>query len=317
MVRLGKSDLDHIGSLTSPELALRWEGMQKKMDAGNSTITIANTGLFSSGKSSLFNALLGRVEDERFPVGAVPTTKKGDRERLCQGVEIIDTPGIDATADDDNVAFNMLMESDIIIMTHNVKMGMLNQSEYSWLKGIAGRIQKKDLSKRLLLVCTWIDETGSKEECEKVVEEVKRQINMAVGQDIPLFQVSSKRFYTARLKNKEALEKASRIPEFKEYLIAMSKDYAKTLSRGRTEELAALCVETRRQLNRRKENITAQCRNTEDRIQRKHAPRLDIWKNILENFGYLKGNVDSKLQSIKSEEIDDYWFFEEYIKDKK
>lgn len=314
MVRLERSDLDHMERLTNPELVRRWEGMQNKMDIGRNKVTIANTGLFSSGKSSLFNALLGRVEDERFPVGAVPTTKKGDREILCQGVEIIDTPGIDATADDDRMALNMLMESDIIIMTHNVKMGMLNQSEYSWLKDIAGRIPKKHLPKRLLFVCTWIDEAGGKDECKRVVEEVKRQINMAVGQDLSVFQVSAKRFYTGRIKHKEALEQASNIPQFKEYLITLSKEYEKNLDGGRLEEVSALCMETRGLLEKRRDETAAQCRSRSEKIESKYVSRLNIWNNILENFSSLKSDVENRLQSAKSEGMNDYGF-EEYIKD--
>lgn len=127
-----KKDMEFVKKYMGDEIARRWEGLEQKQNNAG-VVTIANTGLYSSGKSSLFNALLDQIENERFPVGAIPTTKAGDRERLSEYVEIIDTPGIDATYEDDEVAVNMLMESDIILITHNIKMGMLNQSEYTWI----------------------------------------------------------------------------------------------------------------------------------------------------------------------------------------
>ena len=100
---LSRSDIETLGRLTGSDMVNQWQGLIKKLDYGQK-ITIANTGLYSSGKSSLFNALLGRVSDDslRFPVGVVPTTKTGDREPLTENIDILDTPGINTvdTKDD-------------------------------------------------------------------------------------------------------------------------------------------------------------------------------------------------------------------------
>ena len=150
-------ELGKLTDLTSKEFVQRWQGIEKKLSSKD-TITIANTGLVNSGKSSLFNALLDAFEEERFPVGAIRTTKQGDKESLLDGVDIMDTPGIDATDEDDDVAYRTLMEADLIVATHNIKMGMLNKSEYEWLSHLAKKIEKKEIIRRLIFVCTWYDE---------------------------------------------------------------------------------------------------------------------------------------------------------------
>ena len=75
-------------------------------------------------------------------------------------------------------------------------------------------------------------------------------------------------------------------------------------------------METRGLLEKRREEIAAQCRNMSEKIERKYTSRRNIWNNILENFSSLKSDVENKLQSAKSEGMNDY-DFEEYIKDKR
>ena len=65
-----------IEHILGEDFSIRWEGAEQKNNTKD-MISIANTGLFSSGKSMLFNALLDRTVEERFKVGAAPTTKKG------------------------------------------------------------------------------------------------------------------------------------------------------------------------------------------------------------------------------------------------
>ena len=60
-------------------------------------------------------------------------------------------PGIDATEEDDDVAYQTLMEADLIVATHNIKMGMLNKSEYEWFSHLAEKMQKEEIQQRILL----------------------------------------------------------------------------------------------------------------------------------------------------------------------
>ena len=74
-------ELKALEKYTSYDLAQKLRGVLEKQARGDQ-ILIGNTGMVSSGKSSLFNALLGAVEEERFKTGAIPTTKTGDQAQL-------------------------------------------------------------------------------------------------------------------------------------------------------------------------------------------------------------------------------------------
>lgn len=299
----------HIGD----ELTWRWEGMERKQNHTD-VVTIANTGLYSSGKSSLFNALLGQIKNERFPVGAIPTTKAGDKEKISEYVEIIDTPGIDATYEDDKVAIDMLMESDIILMTHNIKMGMLNQSEYTWIENIRDHISNNELDKRLVFVCTWIDEVTDEEDRSKVREELKRQLKKILGTDISFWEVSAKRYCVAENKRIEKLKAASNIPQFRDWLLKKADEYRKSADEIRKEEILALCKESRKAIQKKRKDISTKYEQIKKEVDRQFAPRRQSWNLILENFKDMKRTVQNKLKDLKNDEYDAYNVFEKRIK---
>lgn len=302
-----------LGNLTNQigrEFAQRWKGMEKKL-ATRDTITIANTGLVNSGKSSLFNALLADTHDtERFPVGAVRTTKHGDRERLSDGVDIVDTPGIDAADEDDNIAFETLMAADLIVATHNIKMGMLNKSEYDWLARLAQGMKKNEIGQRLIFACTWIDERDQDTEAYKsVVEETKRQVFEALGAEVPVWEVSAKRYMTARKKGKKGLEQASKIPSFKAFLLERALETGKTAKAQRQEAFQELCGETAKKLRAERETIQCSADAKRRQIHVRYAPAYQNWGDILENFRSKKRVVKGKLEELMSLDASLYSFF--------
>lgn len=295
------------------EAAGRWEGLEKKQENAD-VITIANTGLYSSGKSSLFNALLDQIDNARFPVGAIPTTKSGDREKLSRYVEIIDTPGIDATYEDDHVAVSMLMESDIILITHNIKTGMLNQSEYTWIQNIVKNVGKNELAKRLVFICTWIDEVTDEADRKKVTNELKRQLNEILNVEIPFWEVSAKRYCVARKKESEKLIRTSNIPQFRVWLLDKAEEYRNTANKNRKQEVLDLCIVSRDILMKKKLACDMEYEKIKKEIERQFVPKQRSWDMILENFKEMKKTVQNKLRSLKKEEYDRYVFFEQQIK---
>lgn len=299
MENLNKKDISILSRYIDSELLERWKGLEKK-NLSNNCITIANTGLFSSGKSQLFNALLDRIENERFPVGAIPTTKIGDREKYSDRIEFIDTPGIDAKSEDDEVAFAMLMESDIILITHNIKSGMLGRSEFEWIKKIAEGMQVDERRKRMIFVATWIDAVADQEDYRKIIEEIRKQIYSATEVELDFWEVSSKRYYTAKLKRNDKLEKKSNIPRLRESLINYAENYEKESAIDNEKELLSEQI-----LQRLRERTTV-IEKSLDEISKKHRKisneKLKLWKSKLERFKSLRGDIEDKIADIKNED---------------
>lgn len=302
MQLLSKRELEKLSVRANRELAQRWQGMEKKMKA-EGTVTIANTGLVNSGKSSLFNMLLDRgVGEERFPVGAVRTTKHGDRERLLNWLDILDTPGIDAADEDDDTAYQTLMEADLIIATHNIKLGMLNKSEYEWLVHLTGKMEPEEIQQRVIFVCTWIDERErDKEAYQSALQETERQVTQALGVEVPFWKVSARRYLTAKEMGNAKLEAASNIPQFKAFLLERAGKVRETAQAERRNELRNLCRETRQVLQREQRNFEANVAAGRKKVQRRFSTAYQIWNNIFVNFKSKRSTVEEKLDGLESE----------------
>lgn len=297
-----KEELQLLTNVLDEEIVQRWESLINRMES-DSKVVIANTGLFSSGKSMMFNALLDTVENERFRVGATPTTRKGDKELFEQGIEIMDTPGINANDADDTEAFQSLLEADIIIITHNVKTGMLDKYEHDWIKRIAEKMQKEELKKRLIFVCTWVDESGTKEDRQKKVDEIKRQLAQILGTEIVFMEVSSKRYYAGKQKNNEKLCKASNIPELKTKLIEMAEEYRSVSSGFFGEEYKTLYKETEvrlRDLHSQNVQIIAK---QEQESEKKFNAKKGIWSDSLNRFDANRKEVEVMIKELENEGV--------------
>ena len=314
MSLLGTKNIEMIEQILGKDFSIKWEGIKQKNSTGN-IVSIANTGLFSSGKSMLFNALLDRTVEERFKVGAVSTTKKGDREKMNAYVEIIDTPGINANDADDNEAFHSLMEADIILMVHNIKTGMLDKCEHDWLRQISGEMDKEEIFKRIVFVCTWIDEAGTKEDKEKKINEIKRQLQEILKIDIQIWEVSSKRYYTGKEKNKPELAHASKIPQLREYLLKKAEEYSAAAEELRKKEIMALCGQTKEFLQKEKDNINRHINEEEERVHQKYKIKRRAWTGILDNFKEYRKAVEDNMDRLEKEEDDyDAWLLQEFTK---
>lgn len=314
---LSKTDVETLERLTCSGLLEKWEGLRRKFDSGGK-ITIANTGQYSSGKSTLFNALLCRIDNERFKTGEIPTTKKGEREKFADGIDLMDTPGIDANLADDAEAFRMLMQADIIIMTHNVKMGMLNRAEYEWLKRIADGIGKEDLSDRLIFVSTWIDEIQDESDRQKLRDELQRQISeISRGKYVAFYEVSAKRYYTAVKKGNANLERASKIPELREIITERAKLYGASLQTLRKKELAMLCNESRNALHSLRLDKDSEISRRKKRISDRHNSAFENWRGIKSRFESMRNTVFSKLHGIRQyfDSSSDYQSYERRVYD--
>lgn len=262
--------------------------LKNKLDAlENAAVTVTNTGIVSSGKSSLFNALLDRSENERFSVGAARTTVDKDTEELLPGIQLVDTPGIDVKDQDDQTALNAICASSIIIMVHNIKMGMLHQNEVDWLKNIRSSFgDLKELKDRFIFVNSWVDQRMNEKSYEDTVNETKRILYEIMGtSDIECYNVSSVLYVKGLTAGKEKLAEISGIPVLKSAIIEKAKIYSQKYGiEKKKAEFLSLADKNIEVLMRNRKDKNIEKYSISKRVEREFNLKKQKWENALTEY---------------------------------
>ncbi len=284
-ISINNNMVKSIGNYATQEINDKWKSISARAN-NNKKIKIANTGLVSSGKSSFFNVLVdSEGKNSRFAVGAARVTMMQDVENLNDMIELADTPGIDVNDEDNIVALDAVLESDIIIMIHNIKLGMLNDSEYKWLKSISDRMDNFEERKaRLMFICNWIDERDSSPDYKVTVDETKRMVKEACGCDIDFYEISVKRYLTGIEKNRDILKQKSNIPSVKDAIIKKADEYSKISEKLLAKEIYKLCAETHKFLINKRGNLIYEKNSIIERIRKKYDGLKREWESAFAVF---------------------------------
>lgn len=291
MIKFSKKELDLISSKCGKEYVQRYEGILKR--EADSIVKVVNTGMVSSGKSSLFNVLVDYVESEHFPTGAARTTTIADYFDY-KNISFIDTPGIDVRSEDDALAFSTIMEADLIMIMHNIKTGPINRSEAEWIENIVKRMKDTEMCKsRLMFVCTWKDTREKDEDYLDIIKDVKQQLFDIIKVDIPFFEVSVKKYMNGVIKEKESLKNNSGIIQLKQYLENYAVEYLKKKSEMNEEEMEILVSEIRERLFDEKNLYNKQIQQIQDRVRGNYRIRRNTWEKIYQTFEVKKNQLST------------------------
>lgn len=291
-------DFDLIKKYCGQDLSTQLQGAISNLH--NSKIKIVNTGMVSSGKSSLYNVLTENTLTERFPTGAARTTMCADS--FCyRNVLYIDTPGIDVKDIDDEIAFSTIVEADIVVIVHNIKTGPLTRAESEWIKRISASMpNEKVRKKRLLFVCTWKDMREKEEGYETLFREVCNMVFDAVGTIINVCDVSVLKYQAGLKKEKPILCKNSGIPELREIIDVMGKEYSNNKMQYAREQYIDVSNRVEKILrikNVEKQNSIIQ--NNSRIIQKYNSERME-WNGKFKYFSMIREGYDSLQEELRN-----------------
>lgn len=280
--------------------------LQNKLDSLGGDVTITNTGVVSSGKSSLYNALLDIGDGERFSVGAARTTITKDIEPLTENVYIIDTPGINIESADDEVALNAVCASSIIVMVHNIRMGMLHKNEVEWIRKIASNFSSPQETKdRFVFVCSWIDGREREETYQKTLDEIKKILVETMGVEPDFYTVSATRFQKGKSINKPEMIEMSGIPRLKADLLKKAEYFNSHYGDSHIKaEIIKLCEESLTKLNAVKIAQLLQCKTIEDTIDANYKSRYREWAsvfNLYQDMHEEYNSIKKRIRKLKDE----------------
>lgn len=246
-------------------------------------VRIVNTGMVSSGKSSLYNMLINS-SDEYFPTGAARTTMKADYFDYNY-ISYVDTPGIDVRSEDDALAFSTIIESDIILMIHNIRTGPLNRSEVEWLERITRSMNSVEMCRsRIVFVVSWKDTREKEGDYGELIGNIKRQVFDIIGGEIPFFDVSVKKYQQGMEKEKDVLMQNSGIPELKSFLEEYALSYLKKKQELDAKEQYALLKEIRGILQDTRVSKTREMQIRSDNVRSGYRSKMNAWKHVYDFF---------------------------------
>lgn len=281
MTKLTQKELETIKIFCGEEYAKRCRAIQEKQK--DNVVKIVNTGMVSSGKSSLYNALINSSE-EFFPTGAARTTTKADFFDYNY-ISYIDTPGIDVRNEDDALAFSIIIEADIIVVIHNIRTGPLNRSEVEWLERIVRGMNSVEMCKsRIVFVVSWKDTREKEDGYNELVENVKEQVFKIVGIEIPFFTVSVKKYQQGIEKKKDILVKNSGIQELRDYLEEYAFQYLEKKKDINNEELIVLVCEMKSILQKVRDKKEKEVKKIINKVRDNQKIRRSAWQQVYDYF---------------------------------
>ena len=201
---------------------------QAAVDA-NSPVCIVVCGLLCAGKSSLLNALTDQLLPEFFATGGGRTTRdcKAHVLRLADNdCRFVDTPGINAAADDDDTATRETVAADHLLFVHTLATGELHKAEIDFLETVVSNVAVGDSIPCLTVVLTHRE--THEEDAERLTTSILAQVEDVAGQRVPCFCTSATVYKKGRVEDKQLLRELSGIEALRSHCTEIVRDREQT-----------------------------------------------------------------------------------------
>lgn len=171
-------------------------------------------GPYNRGKSSLLNALINDYSNKTFAVADKRTTIKNQNYEF-EGIVYTDTPGLNATKEDDKTTLLSVSNSDVNIFVHSLQDGELDRQELKYLETLADELNtKKMLFDKTIFVINHI-ESFSKNEIELAKNRIFNQVKDKFDMNPKILTVKTPNYIKGIKDKKELLIKNSGINELR------------------------------------------------------------------------------------------------------
>ncbi len=321
-----------VESLSAELRVLSYEEFEKKLKAVRENLenlfSIVFIGEFSTGKSSIINALLG---ERILPEGITPTTDKitilkyGDvreeheengnhyvsipEERL-KGVFIVDTLGTNVTREQhEQITQQFIPKADIVFFVIAAERAVTG-SEIKLIRFI-----QKDWLKNVVFLLNKIDTVESAEELKKLIEYSTGELERIFNIKPFLIPVSAKLGIQAKESQTQELYSRSGMKRLEEYMFKTlgEEERIRMKIKSSSELSLSLCAETQKTLEGHLGKISADM----GRLGEFEARLAGMKEEVLENSKQFTEKIRSRLLEFKTrgiEFIDELVRFENIIK---
>ncbi|HWP90759.1 MAG TPA: dynamin family protein [Thermodesulfobacteriota bacterium] len=319
-------------SLSSEIKALSYQDFENKLNAVKENLenlfSIVFIGEFSTGKSSIINALLG---EKILPEGITPTTDKitilrygqAKEEQLengnyfisipesrLKGFFIVDTPGTNVTIEQhEQITQEFIPKADIVFFVIGAERAVTG-SEAKLIRFI-----KEDWVKNIVFLLNKIDIVESDDELKNLIHYSETEIERIFKIKPFLIPISAKLALQAKKGHYPELYSRSGMARLEEYIFKTlgEEERIKLKIKGSSELALNLCRETEKALSNHLDKISLDT----ERLKEFEAGLEGMKGEVLENSRQFTERIRSRLLEFKTrgiEFIDDLIRFENVFK---
>lgn len=191
--------------------------LQAKSESSSKPVVVA-WGLMNAGKSYLLNMLTEHIDNEYFKTNDFRETaevKKFETEDFV----FLDTPGLDASTEDNLKAIQGVGKADIVLFVHQLQ-GELEAVEIEFLQNLVGSFGEY-ASDNIIIVLSKVDKEDEKK-VEDIRDKVLQQCEIYIGFEPKCIAISNTVYKAGAEKNIEGLIKISNIGSLHELLKQLS-----------------------------------------------------------------------------------------------
>ena len=264
---------------------------------------VVNAGRMNSGKSSLFNSLAKKKE--MFPTKDVRTTLVQCEKKFTKDIYFIDTPGLDATDEDDKEAYAAYKKADLILFIHTPNIGEMHQSEIDNINKMAALFpRKEDFWKRFCLVFTF-KEAMEDEDFEQIKDKSVNDIKKNCGNyKFEIFAVSNDDFWRGIDEKEPELIELSGIEELKTFILNRTKKLRKSAIKLRSEKFEIMKQDALTTLRNEKSKLNSNINKTRDKIEAKHVKAKRMYNELMErkkNIDNMRNDYERQINRLSNE----------------
>ena len=191
--------------------------LQAKSERSSKPVVVA-WGLMNAGKSYLLNMLTEHIDNEYFKTNDFRETaevKKFETEDFV----FLDTPGLDASTEDNLTAIQGVGKADIVLFVHQLQ-GELEAVEIEFLQNLVDSFGEY-ASDNIIIVLSKVDKEDEKK-VEDIRDKVLQQCEIYIGFEPKCIAISNTVYKAGTEKNIEGLIKISNIGSLHQLLKQLS-----------------------------------------------------------------------------------------------
>lgn len=306
-------------SLSTEIRALSYKELEDKLNAVKENLenlfSIVFIGEFSTGKSSLINALLG---EKILPEGITPTTDKitiikygnvkeeyqndGNyyisvpQERL-KGILVVDTPGTNVTLEQhERITEEFIPKADMVFFVIGAERAVTG-SEAKLIKFI-----KEDWLKNIVFLINKVDIAENEEELEKLIAHAEGELGRIFKVKPFLIPVSAKLALRAKQSSDAQLYSRSGMERLEKYIFSTlgEEERVRMKIKSSSEIALSLCAETERTLKSHLEKISADRKRLDEFEEKLEGMK----EEVIENSRQFTERIRSRLLEFKTRGIE-------------